>query len=608
MAKHRPTEYRFTYTGDQVKAMEARQLGKLFLRQIMEKSRFADNQIRTIRNTINGITYTVTKRFNQYSLHIDAPIGGEEVVILDQGFLYAALGGAQDPEILAKTAGAWTHLTTADDYAGRFSNPADHTYSAIGGYTVHDALTLGLGLKAQGYKLASTPSTNWGSSLKATIRNNQFLTVLGKDSSGDWAVISREFTPGVNVGGDWYDPVTAPGGWKLLGTVPLSTWPKSPLASDISVNRSGTKIFIDLPSADDAAPYTFAQFEISPNGLNIVFPDAPVYYDPAYDGDTLYTAVTYDIDDPEYPDGRDVFLTLYTEPQQAYSYLASFYRGNSLISINSETTIEYTSTQIDVAKTTGDGTWYYNRYIDSEMWRYKDIKFTGKTPWSIREQYYYVIGDQDTEYNDTIYLAAGDWDTGWNNATTISTQLQLYAIKYSIYKTWGVITVTRPISSSYTFTSTPYTTTTNMVFEVYDAADGTLLFSKTYNSIDIEFTVFGWSLDMSTDTSPFPDWANWQDVPNGLYSALGGAGATTYTGGGTIEYDQLGSVTVAFTAFNPILSSFGELPDGSVSGMVTNLTDDIEIFIRNPAGNVRTYLSSALLAEIDSGNEYVNPL
>lgn len=79
MSKHRPTEYRFTFTGNKDRAAAARGIGKTLLRILQNKAAFADNQIRTLTHKLGDVTFTVTKHFNLYHLHIDVPEGGEKV-------------------------------------------------------------------------------------------------------------------------------------------------------------------------------------------------------------------------------------------------------------------------------------------------------------------------------------------------------------------------------------------------------------------------------------------------------------------------------------------------------------------------------------------------
>lgn len=73
MAKHRPTEYRFTFSGDLDKAAEARHTGRSLLRMLMRAADFQGNKQRVWKKTIDGVTYTAKKRFNLWHLHIDAP-------------------------------------------------------------------------------------------------------------------------------------------------------------------------------------------------------------------------------------------------------------------------------------------------------------------------------------------------------------------------------------------------------------------------------------------------------------------------------------------------------------------------------------------------------
>lgn len=73
MAKHRPTEYGFTFTGDPARALIARQTGKSLLRLLMQSASWQNLKQHTQRRQLDGVVYTVTKNFNLWHLHIDVP-------------------------------------------------------------------------------------------------------------------------------------------------------------------------------------------------------------------------------------------------------------------------------------------------------------------------------------------------------------------------------------------------------------------------------------------------------------------------------------------------------------------------------------------------------
>ncbi len=88
MAKHRPTEYRYSYTGDPSVAALYVHKGKSMLRILQQKAAFQNNNTRTMRKRFGDVIITVSKNFNLYTLHIDAvPLEIEILACAYRGFL-----------------------------------------------------------------------------------------------------------------------------------------------------------------------------------------------------------------------------------------------------------------------------------------------------------------------------------------------------------------------------------------------------------------------------------------------------------------------------------------------------------------------------------------
>ena len=94
MAKHRPTEYRYTYTGDPAVAASLVHKGKHLMRILQEKMSFQGNKVRSMSKRYTNGTVTVHAHHGQWNLHIDAPVTVNPLVPCTAlGFIFALGAG-----------------------------------------------------------------------------------------------------------------------------------------------------------------------------------------------------------------------------------------------------------------------------------------------------------------------------------------------------------------------------------------------------------------------------------------------------------------------------------------------------------------------------------
>ena len=109
MAKHRPTEYRYTYTGDPAVAASLVHKGKHLMRILQEKMSFQGNKVRSMSKRYANGTVTVHAHHGQWNMHIDAPVPGIPLAPCSaRGFIFdlgAGKGYTESPTYVSVLSG-----------------------------------------------------------------------------------------------------------------------------------------------------------------------------------------------------------------------------------------------------------------------------------------------------------------------------------------------------------------------------------------------------------------------------------------------------------------------------------------------------------------------
>ena len=208
MAKHRPTEYGFTFTGDPARALIARQTGKSLLRLLMQSANWQNLKQHTQRRQLDGVVYTVTKNFNLWHLHIDVPSGETIPVVFGyHGFWY--VDSSQDVLLeFDQETRTWELYTPADSYgSGRYVTPF-----IVGTPAVIDSDCVG----TQTTRVTrSTRAWSPANFIRAAWVHRDRVYVSGSAGGQPTAVYSRPHIVEGYLDNDAYDAVTAPDGWRF---------------------------------------------------------------------------------------------------------------------------------------------------------------------------------------------------------------------------------------------------------------------------------------------------------------------------------------------------------------------------------------------------------
>ncbi len=238
--KHRPTEYRFTYEGDAAAAYQFIPQAKTMMRVLMNKAAFSNRAIASMRKTFGNAVVTVTKHFDQYSVHVSAEEFGEAILNLTHGIYFASSGGTPRTNIIwINEDKVWENLTTADDYGGHFPNPVATGFWS--GYTYVDKNYVfhfyADNVYSQGYNIARAPAALFNGAF--AIERFGSLWVFG-----GYGAYAKPLVLGVtDTDQTLYHPETNPTGWRGIALTAGSSNNIYGTQETITHNSTGTKMW-----------------------------------------------------------------------------------------------------------------------------------------------------------------------------------------------------------------------------------------------------------------------------------------------------------------------------------------------------------------------------
>lgn len=575
---------RFILRGDPSKAKEYTGLARKFLG--MAKLRMGQDKAYWTRTLPDGTTIIVSSLGGVDQIWITSKSGGERLR-LEHAYVYTTT--SYDDELLWKDQDLlWNRLTIVNNYDEKFPVPIEYGTSGFWTDDLNVVTWDFNNIYSQGYKIAEAPSGSI--EIQFALIRNDYIVILISTASG-LEVLRRKLERGTNVGGDRFDPISAPTGWESMGTVSSSFFSLSSLVGSVTGNRSGSLLALTPSNAIGGEDYLDIrlvnpiQVSTSPGIPGTAFPTRS--RNVSYEYETIFLVETRRKVDYNSPLSQDYLYSI-----------NRFFSGNKLYTVGYSSTFTETFHSNDIVGQFSNK--YYERHSTESKRAEVSIAITSDSgdsiflPISIWD----VSGISTTSFSNADYDAIDAANPTWTNdeiwaeavsshTTTITDELLLkkevqFFLNAGIVALWGPLNPVQYLNSNGN-----YSTTTDMQLEIIDLSNGDVLFSKIYENDPIDFSISG-SQNIISDTSPNPNWAIYTEPPDGPIPATpdfddSGSGVQTYSD------EQIITMISNLTA----LQGASRLPDKSVSGIIARGSPgslDISGFITNPEKDLDTLL------------------